>query len=124
VTGYYYVREDRMKNNASKIGAAFLIGGAVGAAIALLYTPQSGSETRKDISKAARRARNSTVDLLEEAIEDVDEFASDLKKKATDFIERGVDLSDKAKQEIVTTLDHGQRAIEKQRKRLKEALGL
>jgi gas vesicle protein len=113
-----------MKNNASKIGAAFLIGGAVGAAIALLYTPQSGTETRKDISKAARRARNSTVDLIEEAIEDLDEFASDLKKKATDIIERGVDLSDKAKQEIVTTLEHGQRAIEKQRKRLTEALGL
>ncbi len=113
-----------MKNNANKIGAAFLIGGAVGAAIALLYAPQSGNETRKYISRAARRMKNDTVDLLEDTIEDVNEFASDFKEKAKDIIEQGADLSDKARKEIVTTLEHGQKAIEKQRKKLAEVLGL
>jgi gas vesicle protein len=113
-----------VKDNTSKIGAAFLIGGAVGAAFALLYAPKAGSETRKDISKAARRIKNNTVDLIEETIEGMNEFASDLKDKATDIIEQGVDLSDKAKKEIVSALDHGQKTIEKQRKRLAEALGL
>lgn len=113
-----------MKDNAKIIGGAFLIGGVIGAAVALLYAPKSGRETRKDISKAARRIKNNTVDLIEETIEDVNEFASDLKEKTADIIEQGMDLSDKAKKEIVTALEHGQRSIEKQRKRLTQALGL
>jgi len=111
------------KDNAKMIGGAFLLGGVIGAAIALLYAPKSGKETRKDISKAARHIKNSTVDLIEEAIEDANEFASDLREKAEDIIEKGKDLSDKARKEIVTTIEDGQRAIEKQRKKLTQILG-
>ncbi len=113
-----------MKDNATKIGGAFLLGGVIGAVIALLYAPRSGKETRKDISKTARRIKNNAVDLIEETIEDVNEFADNLKEKTEDVIEQGIDLSDKAKKEIVTALEHGQRVLEKQRKRLTQALGL
>jgi gas vesicle protein len=113
-----------MKDNATKIGGAFLIGGMIGAAIALLYAPKSGRETRKDITRSARRVKNSTVDLIEDAIDDVNDFVSDLKEKAADIVDQGVDLSDKAKKEIVITLEHGQKAIEKQRQKFSEALSL
>jgi gas vesicle protein len=113
-----------MKDNTTKIGGAFLIGGMIGAAIGLLYAPKSGRETRKDIAKAARRAKNSTVDLIEDTIDDVNDFVSDLKEKASDIVDQGVDLSDKAKKEIVITLEHGQKAIEKQRQKFSEALSL
>ncbi|MBI5234158.1 MAG: YtxH domain-containing protein [Deltaproteobacteria bacterium] len=114
-----------MKNNDSrKIGGAFLLGGVIGASIALLYAPKSGAETRKEISRTARRVKNSTVDLIEDTIDDVNEFARDLKNKAADVMDQGIDLSERAKKEIATTLDHGQKKIEKQRKKLSEALGL
>jgi len=113
-----------MKNNSRKIGGAFLLGGVIGAAVALLYAPNSGAETRKEISRTARRVKNSTVDLIEDAIDDVNEFTSDLRRKASDVIGQGVELSDKAKKEIAATLDRGQKKIEKQRKKLSEALGL
>lgn len=113
-----------MKDNAKSIGGAFLLGGIIGAAIALLYAPKSGNETRKDISKAARRIKDNTVDLITDTIDNVNEFASDLKEKTEDIIEQGMDLSDKAKKEIVKALEHGQKTIEKQRKRLTEVLGL
>ncbi|MCG6534089.1 MAG: YtxH domain-containing protein [Syntrophales bacterium LBB04] len=113
-----------MKDNTTKIGGAFLIGAMIGAAIALLYAPKSGRETRKDITRAARRVKNSTVDLIEDAIDDVNGFVSDLRAKAADIVDQGVDLSAKAKKEIVITLEHGQKVIEKQRKKLSEALGL
>jgi gas vesicle protein len=57
-----------------KVGAAFLVGGAIGAAIALLYAPQSGRETRKDIKRTARRVKNEAVDLVEDTIDRVDDF--------------------------------------------------
>ena len=113
-----------MNDDVTKIGGAFLVGGMIGAAIALLYAPKSGRETRKDITRTARRVKNSTADLIEDTIDDVNAFVSDLKEKAADVVDQGVDLSEKAKKEIALTLEHGQKAIEKQRSRLSAALGL
>ena len=42
--------EDIMEEDTTKIGAAILIGGMIGAAIALLYAPKSGRKTRKDMT--------------------------------------------------------------------------
>ena len=113
-----------MEDDTTKIGAAILIGGMIGAAIALLYAPKSGRETRKEIVRAARRGKNRTVDLIEDTIDDVNGLVTDLKKKALDIVDQGVDLSDKTKKEIVTALEQGQKAIEKQRQKFTEALGL
>jgi gas vesicle protein len=113
-----------MRDNGKVIGGAFLLGGVAGAVIALLYAPQSGSETRRDISRTARRIGSNAADLIEETMEDVNEFASDLKEKTSDVIGRGKELTEKTVDEILSTLDHGQRAIMKQQKKLKKALGL
>ena len=107
-----------------KVGAVFLIGGAIGAAIALLYAPQTGRETRKDIKRTAKRVRNEAVDLVEDTIDSVDDFVDETKDRITKLIDRSVELSDAAKKEIIKTLEHGQKAIEKQKNRVMEAVGL
>ncbi len=117
-------QEDIMKDNAKMVGGFFLIGGVIGSVIALLYAPKSGRETREDITKAARRMKDNAVDLIEETMEDVNDFAADLREKTADVIDQGMDLSEKARREIVSTIDHGQRAIWKKRKKLKKALGI
>lgn len=55
--------------NTSKVAAAFLLGAVVGGVIALLYAPQSGKETREDISdeinnyiKKAGETKNKLID--------------------------------------------------------------
>ena len=113
-----------MDEGMKKIGAAFLLGGAIGALIALLYAPKSGKQTRRDISKTARRIKRETVDLVEDTIDDIHDFASDMKDKVSDIIDKGKDLSDSAKKEVIRNLEQGQKAIEKQKKRIVEALGL
>jgi gas vesicle protein len=113
-----------MNDNVRVVGAAFLIGGIVGTVLALLYAPQSGRETRRDISRTARRVKNKTVDALEEAIEGVDDFADNLRQVAADLIDQGTDVSDRARKQIVKTLSYGQSVIEKQRKKISESLGL
>jgi gas vesicle protein len=113
-----------MNKDATRIMGAFLMGGLIGAAIALLYAPKSGRETRKDISKAAKRAKKGTVDLVEDITESVSDFTSDMKDRAADIIDRGKELSENARKDILATLEHGQKVIEKQRKRIADALGL
>ena len=113
-----------MNNDTIKIGGAFLIGGLIGATIALLYAPKSGRKTRKDIIRAAHRAKNSTADLIEDTIDDVNDFINDLKEKASDIADQGTDLTDKAKKEIMATLELGHKAIEKQKQKFSETLGL
>ncbi|MBA4349312.1 MAG: hypothetical protein C0415_04905 [Thermodesulfovibrio sp.] len=113
-----------MKDYSVKVAGAFLVGGLIGACIAFLYAPKSGRQTRRDISKAAKRVKRDAVDLVEDTIDKVNEFAGDVKDRVSDIIDKGVELSDSAKKEIIKTLEHGQKAIEKQKKRVMEGIGL
>ena len=113
-----------MHNGTAKIGTAVLVGGMVGASLALLFAPQSGSKTRKEIARAARRGKNYAGDLIEDAIDDVNDLANDLKKRSGVIFDQGVNLTEKTKQEIVATLEQGQKVIGKQKQKVAEALGL
>jgi gas vesicle protein len=117
-------KENIMSDNGKTIAGAFLLGGLIGAGLALLYAPKSGRETRKDISKAARRVKRDAVELVEDTIQNVDEFVGTVKDQASDIIERGVELSDSAKKEVIKSLEYGQKIIEKQKRRIMEGLGL
>ncbi|PKN18932.1 MAG: hypothetical protein CVU71_09070 [Deltaproteobacteria bacterium HGW-Deltaproteobacteria-6] len=111
-----------MNNDATKIGGALLIGGLIGAGIALLFAPMSGRRTRLEIIRTARRTRNKAVALIEDSIEDVSELIGDLKAKAADIADQGSDLTDKAKKEIRATLEQGQQILEKQKQKFSEVL--
>ena len=113
-----------MNDHTAKICAAILIGGLIGGAVALLYAPQSGRKTRKGIIKAARRAKSSTADLIEDTVDDVNDFINDLREKASSVADQGTGLTDKAKKEIITAFEQGQKAIDKQKQKFSEALGL
>jgi len=113
-----------MDKDATRIMGAFLLGGLIGATVALLYAPKPGRETRKDLSKAAKRVKSGAADLVEDITESVADFTSEIKDKAADIAERGRELSEDARKEIAATLEHGQKALEKQRKRIVDALGL
>ena len=59
-----------------KIAVAFLVGGAVGAGIALLYAPYTGVETRKKIkdgvADAGEFAKGKYLDVKERVVENAD----------------------------------------------------
>jgi gas vesicle protein len=63
----------------------FLTGAALGAAIALLYAPQSGEQTRKLIGRKAREGRDVLADQGEELID-----------RGKELFERGRKVADEA----------------------------
>ena len=53
---------------------AFLIGGAIGACLGLLFAPQSGKETRKKVKIFAESIGEKTGELIEDGKEKIEEL--------------------------------------------------
>ena len=70
----------------------FLTGAALGAAVALLYAPQSGKDTRRYLGKKAKYGREALEDVSREALDKGRELYQKGRKMAddaADLFERG-----------------------------------
>jgi gas vesicle protein len=85
---------------------AFLLGGIVGAGIALLVAPQSGVETRKKIKEFA-----------DEAAEKAAEFAETAKGKVTSTIDTAKNLYEEQKTAVAGAVEAGKEAYQKETKK-------
>jgi gas vesicle protein len=75
-----------------RIGWALLIGFTIGAAAGLLLAPQSGEESRRWLSKKARKG----MDQASKAVEDAVGKASDAIDKGKERVADAVDATKKA----------------------------
>jgi len=72
-----------MANNKSDFLVGLLIGGALGAALALLYAPSSGEETREKLKKKGDELKDVTTDTYDKAKTRATEVGGQLKEKTT-----------------------------------------
>jgi gas vesicle protein len=87
-----------MSNNGSSAGTvllAFALGAVAGAAVALLYAPASGEETRRKLADRAREGRERAADLAREGREFFDRQRENLNAA----VERGREAFDDARKE-------------------------
>ncbi|MFA5353336.1 MAG: YtxH domain-containing protein [Thermodesulfovibrionales bacterium] len=88
---------------AGSVLLSFLLGGMVGAGVALLMAPQSGQETR-------RRIREFTDDARDRA----SDYVSQTKERVSSTVEMGKDLLDEKKSAITAAFEAGKEAYEKE----------
>jgi gas vesicle protein len=74
-----------MEDNGNSSYGWFAAGAVLGAAIALLFAPKSGQDTRKLIGKKA-----------DQSVEALEETSRDLMEKSKDLYERGRKIADEA----------------------------
>ena len=75
-----------------KHAAGFLLAGAmVGAAVALLYAPQSGARTKRDLKKFVRN----TGDRLDDLQADIRNQVTDWVENVSDVVQNGIDQGKK-----------------------------
>lgn len=112
------------RSNSATVGAIMLVaGGVIGAGLALLFAPQSGKKTRKQISRYARTVRNETEELIRDAAHSVTEMAEDLGEKTADLVERGSEVAEDWRRHLIDSIERGQKSLEKQRKKLQQIWG-
>jgi gas vesicle protein len=78
------------QDSGVEVGAFFagvLIGGLVGAAVALLLAPQSGEETRRQITRTSEELRDRAQDIVEDARERAEATIADSRRRAERIIE-------------------------------------
>jgi gas vesicle protein len=113
---------ERSKN--AMVGAMLLVaGGILGAGAALLFAPQSGKKTRRDISRYSRKLRRQAEHVVDDFAGTVHGMVETVGERAEEILDKGKDLADDAKKELLKILDEGQLKMEKQKARLAKLIG-
>ena len=109
------------KCNSNKVAAAamlLLAGGIIGAGVALLYAPQTGYRTRRDITRCTKKLKTKA----DEAVEDIKENVSDLVEvigdKTDDLVEKGRGVAGAARKDLIRLIEEGAAKLESFRTRL------
>lgn len=110
------------RGDEGKILGAFLIGGALGIGLALLFAPRSGKKTRKDISKFTGKVRTDAKEKVEDVVESIKELADKVSDKISDAASKGKELEDDAKKNILKAGENCQKVIEKQKVKLSKLI--
>ncbi|MFL6375084.1 MAG: YtxH domain-containing protein, partial [Pyrinomonadaceae bacterium] len=75
----------KMSKTSSGIGSNLsylLIGGGIGATLALLFAPKSGTELRTDVVNAAQKGYDSSLDMAQKLMDQSRDLYGTLKDKA------------------------------------------
>src|ERR1700730_1077282 len=95
-----------MSQNGSTIANVnyFLVGLGIGSAVAILFAPKSGKETRKYIANKSK-----------EANEYARKKAQELRERAEDTVERGKEMVTQTKEQIATAIDVGRETYNREK---------
>jgi len=105
-----------MEERDKKMAAAILLiaaGGVIGAGLALLFAPQTGRETRKDIVRYAKKARHKTDEAVEELASNVNSMVETIGEKTDELVERGRDVAGSARKDLIKLIEEGASKLEK-----------
>ena len=93
-----------------------IVGGGIGAIIALLFAPKSGEELRGDIADATRKGIEKSKETAAQLQERAGEYYDVSREKAAELYQRGTEkageLSDKARSAAATAANPFSAAIE------------
>jgi gas vesicle protein len=86
---------------------SFILGGVVGAAMAILYAPWEGTRTRQKLK-----------DLTDEMKEKSGHLSEEWKEKAATFIEKGKEFVEQKRGVLSSAFDAGKEAMRKEKEEL------
>jgi gas vesicle protein len=110
--GRYVVIERH--DTGSGIGT-FLLGAAIGAGLALLFAPKSGAETRADIRRGARGAKDAASRIAHDVTGTVSDTFQDARRRVEEQIESARQSIEAKKDQVRRAMDAGRAAADEAR---------
>ncbi len=114
----------RHEESGSGVGAvilSFFLGGLIGAGVALLMAPKSGSETRQKIKEFADDMKGKTEGYIGTARERAASTLDTAKEKAATTFEKGREFVEKKKSLVTSAVEAGVEAYEREKGKLSES---
>lgn len=117
---YEYEREE---SGATTKLTYLLIGGGIGALLALLFAPKSGQELRGDIADVTRKG----IDKSREAASYIGDRAGDyygaVRDKATEMVGGARDVATQKRGQFSAAIDAGKQAYNEEKRRTEPGVG-
>lgn len=91
---------------AGTVLVSFMAGAAIGAGLALLFAPKSGSEMRETIA-----------DFAEDAVDRIKEYSKEAQEKIKTALEEGKETFSEKKTILTSAIEAGREAMQKEKER-------
>lgn len=95
----------------------FLIGGFVGAAVALLFAPKSGEETRQFLETSYREGAERLNRAARESKEKLTQRSRDMTSAISEGVDRGKEALARQKEQLTHAIEAGRQAYEQEKKK-------
>ena len=99
----------------------FLVGGVVGASVALLLAPRSGEETRDLLGDRYREGTERIGETFRSGREAVVDKSRGLADRASEAIDRGRDTLTRQKEKVAVAVQAGGQTYEEEKQQLQES---
>jgi gas vesicle protein len=106
---------DHHNGSFGGVTAAFLLGGAVGAVVALLYAPRSGAETRQEIRNAYERSRSRLGDLQTDVADRIARLVDEIQEKSSELLASGKAMAEERRKDLQEALAIAKKALDEER---------
>ncbi len=101
---------------------SFLLGVLAGAAIALLFAPRTGAETRAELARAARRTQESARDMVDDVAESLGESIETARTAVERKVESARGAVEVKRSQVSQAIDAGREAARQARVDLEERI--
>jgi len=113
--GAYDTESVNMKVVAGAL-AGLVVGGLIGAAVMMIYAPQSGAKTRKMLRKRAMALRHQATETAGDARERAEEALDSA-------VERAREASDELRDRVEQIQKRGQKTLDEQKEKVADMVG-
>ena len=100
------------KNGNKDTLLALAVGAFIGAGVALLFAPQSGKKTRRDVRRLGEKALDKTQALQTEICNSIDDMADEVWNKVQEDFDKGRKWTQKTFTDLQRVLDTGKEYIQ------------
>jgi gas vesicle protein len=107
----------RRDDNSLELTFAFLLGGVVGATVALLFAPASGEQTRRRIKEATDEVSTNVSEQYGRIRDKAEIQVSRLKDRASEGVNQAKSYYDQKKSKLREAYGEGKRAFEEEQEK-------